>query len=150
LIAITESDVYDTTTQKHLLIPKGSKLLGEYYTRIIPGQRQVLLIFNRIARPNGSSILLGKPLGVDVMSKTAVKGNADNNWAKIRSMATISTILGIGTSIDRDQNNNNQNQYPRSMERAISPTITLSPGHQFNVAVRKNMLITPYYKPKSH
>ena len=61
IIALIRSNLYDTVTGKYLLVPKGSKLLGKYSSRIVTGQRRILLTFNRIIRPDGSSLLLGNP-----------------------------------------------------------------------------------------
>lgn len=165
MIAQVTSNMYDTVTGKHLLIPKGSKLLGSYESRISFGQRRFLLTFERIVRPDGSSILLGKPIGVDDLGQAGAEGNVDNHWARIIGAATIGTIFSVGAGLASDNVNNNNNQFQSYRARAllgggsnlanfgqnfanrsmdIPPTITLPPGYRINVAVKRDMILTPY------
>ena len=167
VVGQTKQDAYDTVTGKYLLIPKGSKVLGEYDTRIAYGAQRILITFNRIIRPNGSSILLGKPMAADYQGQSGIEGNVDNHWWRILGAATLSTILSVGTgaAADRSSNSNNNANYMSSKQGAIlggasgisqtgqsvvnrgldvSPTITLPPGYQFNIIVRKDMVMTPY------
>jgi type IV secretion system protein TrbI len=162
LIAQVTSNMYDTVSGKHLLVPRGSKLLGEYEARISTGQRRALLYFTRIVRPDGSSILLGKPLGVDGAGQSGVEGDVDNHWARVIGASTISTILSAGAGIAGGNTNNYNPTYRQnafsSMGQSVSgtgqnivnrelnvpPTLKVPPGAQFNVAVRRDMILTPY------
>lgn len=165
IIAQVRSDIYDSVKGRALLIPKGSKLLGEYNSRTITGQRRILLVFNRIVRPDGSSILIGRHGGVDMAGKSGVEGDVNNHWAKIIGASTISTILSIGAGIASDRNDQGNIYYQSSTQRGITgatkgitsvgdqltsramkikPTITLPPGHQFNMAVKKDIILTPF------
>ncbi len=169
IIAQVKSDIYDTVTGKYLLIPKGSKLLGEYESQIRSGQRRILMFYTRIVRPDGSSILLSRALGVDALGQSGVEGDVNNHWARILGAATISTILTVGAGIGTDSISNSNNYQQNSMQRAgtsagaaisdvgrnitnrsldIQPTITVPPGYQFNVAVRKDMVLDPYKRKR--
>ena len=55
-IAVVSSDVYDTRSGKHLLIPRGSKILGEYSPYIDGANFRVITIWNRIIFPNENSL----------------------------------------------------------------------------------------------
>ena len=168
-IAQVRSNIYDITG-KHVLIPKGSKLLGAYRGggRIRTGMKRVSLGFNRLVRPNGTSILLGGYLGVDATGKAGIEGDVNNHWARIIGASTISTILNIGAGIASDNTASN-NLYPNSKQKAMSgaasgindvgqqivrknlnipPTISLPPGHQFHVTVKKDMVFNGPYKPR--
>lgn len=164
VVAQVRQSVFDSVKGKYLLIPKGSKLLGEYDSRVSYGQRRVLISFNRVIRPDGSSILLGKPTSSDVQGASGLEGNVDNHWARILGAATISTILSIGAGVIADNNSSNtnyigskqgailgaatgisntgQNMVNRALD--IQPTITLPAGYEFNVIVKKDMVLTPY------
>lgn len=52
LKALVASNVYDTATGKYLLIPQGSRLVGEYNSRIGYGQDGVQVIWNRVIYPD--------------------------------------------------------------------------------------------------
>ena len=47
---VTEN-VYDSVTGRHLLIPQGSRLLGEYDSQVSLGQSRVLLAWTRLILP---------------------------------------------------------------------------------------------------
>ncbi len=167
IVAHVKSNIYDTITGKYLLIPKGSKLIGEYDSRTTSGQRRILIEFGRIIRPDGSSILLGRALGADAIGQSGISGDVNNHWARILGAATISTILTVGAGIGSDSISRN-NYYQNSTQRGIAggsqainnvgqsitnqalsikPTITIPPGKEFNVMVRKDMILTPFNEP---
>lgn len=166
IVAQVRRDLYDTVTGRHLLIPKGSKLLGEYDSRSIGyGQRRIAIWFTRIICPNGTSILLGRPAGVDSLGQAGVEGSVDNHWARIIGAATISTLLSVGTSVWANESSSTTS-YQRttgqnvgagaaqgfsevgnqltSKAMGMAPTISLPVGYQFNVVVKKDMVLAPY------
>ncbi|MGO4832283.1 TrbI/VirB10 family protein, partial [Rhizobiaceae sp. 2RAB30] len=55
--------VYDSPTGSHLLIPQGARLIGQYDSQVAFGQSRVLLVWNRIIMPNGTSIVLERLQG---------------------------------------------------------------------------------------
>lgn len=165
IIAQVRQDVYDTVTGKHLLIPKGSKLLGKYDSRVSYGQRRIMMYYTRIIRPDGTSILLGEPTGADMLGQSGVEGNVDNHWARILGAATISTLLSVGASVWGNQNANTANYQTNTRQNiasgaassfssvgqdltskasGLAPTITLEPGRQFIITVKKDMVLSPY------
>jgi len=165
VVAQVKQNIFDTVTGQHLLIPKGSKVLGEYDTRVAYGDRRVLITFNRIIRPDGSSILLGKPMASDYQGQSGIEGNVDNHWWRILGAATLSTILSVGIGVASDRSTIANANYPSAKQGAIlggaggiaqagqsivsraldvRPTITLPPGYQFNIIVKKDMVLTPY------
>jgi len=165
IVAQVRQDVYDTVTGKHLLLPKGSKLLGEYDSRVSYGQRRILMFYTRIIRPDGTSILLGRPSGADMLGQAGVEGNVDNHWARVLGAATISTLLSVGTTVWANQGVNNLNNQTTGKQNAaagaasefsgvgkeltskainLAPTITLEPGRQFIITVKKDMVLSPY------
>jgi hypothetical protein len=54
---VTEN-VYDSPTGKILLVPQGTRVIGQYDSGVGFGQRRVLLVWNRLIFPNGRSIVL--------------------------------------------------------------------------------------------
>lgn len=168
VVAQSRFNVYDTVTGKYLLIPRGSRIVGEYDARVSYGQRRVLLTFNRIIRPDGSSILIGKPTAADIQGEAGVDGKVDNHWGRILAAATLSTILSVGAGVAADNSGSDNTYYRNSGQGAIlggannisqigtnmtnrafdmQPTITLNPGYQFNIIVRRDMVLSPYPSP---
>lgn len=167
VVAQSRFDVYDTVSGKFLLIPKGSKIIGEYDTKISYGQRRVLIAFNRIIRPDGTSILIGKPTAADLQGQAGMEGEVNNHWGRVLGAATLSTILSVGAGVASDNVGNNT-YYPSASQNAIlgvsnsasqigqniinrelnaQPTITIPAGFQFNIIVRRDMVLTPYQPP---
>lgn len=167
VVAIVRQDVYDSVSGRYLLIPKGSKLLGLYSSQVSYGQQRVLVAFTRIIRPDGSSILLDKYSGADSHGSAGMPGLVDNHWFAILGAATLTTAFAVGAGIASDNqisNNPNQN-YLNSKQSAmlgaangitqvgqgiteralnVQPTITRPAGYEFNIIVKKDMILTPY------
>ena len=168
IVAQVRQDIYDSVTGKYLLIPKGSKLLGEYDSRHVAyGQRRIAMWYTRIIRPDGSSIALGKPAGADRLGQAGVEGNVDNHWAQVIGAATISTILSVGAAVAANRNVNAANNQTTTGQQigqgasqqisnvgnqltsramGVATTITLQPGYQFFITTKKDMVLTPYKK----
>ena len=65
ITAQVTANVYDSPTGQVLLIPQGSRLLGEYDSRVETGQRRLLLAWTRLILPDGRSIVLERQPGTD-------------------------------------------------------------------------------------
>jgi type IV secretory pathway VirB10-like protein len=61
---VTEN-VYDSPTGHILLIPQGTRIIGQFYNNVGFGQSRVLLVWNRLIFPNGRSIVLERQPGAD-------------------------------------------------------------------------------------
>lgn len=167
VVAQSRFNVYDSVKGKYLLIPKGSRIIGEYDAKTAYGQRRVLLTFNRVIRPDGSSILLGKPNAADLQGQSGIEGEVNNHWGKVLAAATLSTVLSVGAGVAADNTGGGTTYYRGAGQNAmlgaasgisqtgsslanrameVQPTITLNPGFQFNIIVRRDMVMTPYQK----
>ena len=52
VIATVTEQVFDTATGRHLLIPQGARLFGQYDSQVAFGQRRVLLVWTRLVLPD--------------------------------------------------------------------------------------------------
>ena len=94
-IAVVSSDVYDTRSGKHLLIPRGSKILGEYTPYIDGANFRVITIWNRIIFPNGDSLNLAQFKGVDLQGYGGMKAQVNTHfWRKLGNVV-MSTLTAI-------------------------------------------------------
>ena len=57
---VTEN-VYDTVSGRYLLIPQGTKIIGKYDSVVAFGQKRALVVWQRLIRPDGSSMSGGAP-----------------------------------------------------------------------------------------
>jgi type IV secretion system protein TrbI len=158
VIASVTENVFDTVTGQQLLIPQGSKLLGQYDSQIAYGQRRVLLVWTRLIRPNGSSIILDRLPGVDTQGYAGLEDKVDWHWDRIFAGAAITTLLGAGSELVAPNNQSTRpgtvvvaareslqdtvNQDGQEMTRRnldIQPTLTERPGLPLRVIVNKDL-----------
>lgn len=97
--AQVSENVYDTVTQTHLLIPQGSIVLGAYNHELIEGQRRVLVVWNRLIFPNGSSMKLGEMDGSDVEGYAGFTGKVNTHFLEVFSRALALSIVSAATGI---------------------------------------------------
>jgi type IV secretory pathway VirB10-like protein len=80
---VTEN-VYDSPTGKMLLIPQGSRLIGQYDAQVSFGQSRALLVWNRLILPNGQSVVLERQPSTDTARLTpGSKTTVDNHWGTV-------------------------------------------------------------------
>ena len=151
--------VYDTPTGKFLLIPQGSRLIGQYDSQVAFGQKRVLLVWNRIMLPDGKSIVLERQQGADAQGFSGLEDEVDYHWWDLAKAAALSTLLGIGTELgssdeesdlvralrrgSQDSINNTGQQLVRR-QLNIQPTLTIRQGFPVRVIVNRDLVFTPY------
>lgn len=154
-------DVYDTVTGNHLLIPKGTTLIGTYDSGITFGQNRALVVWQRLIFPNGKTMLLDNMGGVDLSGYAGFKDRVDNHNLELFKAVILSSILGAGTAIVSDDDNK-ENDWRGEAGRgageqvimignrladkllALQPTITIRPGYRFNIMTHSDLILTPY------
>ena len=162
VIATVTEAVYDSATGRHLLIPQGSRLLGQYDSQVAFGQRRVLLVWTRLVLPDASSIALDRLQGVDPAGYTGLEDDVDWHWKQLLAGATLSTLIGVGAELAAPDRSNGQsqvvvatrgslqdtiNQVGQELTRRnlnVQPTLTIRPGFPVRVIVNKDLVLRPY------
>lgn len=95
--AIVSQDVrgFDGT---RVLIPRGSRLIGEAKGDVQPGQRRVLVTWTRLIRPDGVAIRIGSP-GADSLGGAGLSGQVDTHFAERFGNAVLQSALAIGVNL---------------------------------------------------
>ena len=95
--AITAQDVrsFDGT---RVLIPRGSRLIGEFKAETGPGLRRVLVTWNRLIRPDGVAIRIGSPV-TDAMGGAGVPGRVNTHFLERFGNAVLPSALTIGVNL---------------------------------------------------
>ena len=95
--AITSQDVrsFDGT---RVLIPRGSRLIGEFKADTSAGLRRVLVTWNRLIRPDGVAIRIGSPV-TDAMGGAGVPGRVNTHFWERFSSAVLQSALTIGVNL---------------------------------------------------
>jgi type IV secretion system protein VirB10 len=100
ICTITESIL--STSAKKILIPKGTKAVGEYSGKASESLERVGIIWNRLITPDNIDIALMSP-GTDPLGSAGVPGYVDEKWRMRLGAAVLITlasdILKVGAQI---------------------------------------------------
>jgi len=154
---VTEN-VYDSPTGSLLLIPQGTRIIGQYDAGVTFGQRRVLLVWNRLILPNGLSIVLERQPGADASGYAGLEDGVDYHWWDLMKAAGLSTLLGIGTELAADDDDrlirairdgaqdtiNQAGQQIVQRQLQVAPTLTIRPGFPVRVIVTRDLVLEPY------
>jgi type IV secretion system protein TrbI len=154
---VTEN-IYDSPTGRLLLIPQGTRIVGQYDNNVQFGQRRALLVWNRLIFPNGRSIVLERQPGADTQGYAGLEDGVDYHWWDLAKAAGLSTLLAVGTELavsDEDRlvrairdgaqdtiNDAGQQIVRRQLQ--VAPTLTIRPGFPVRVIVTRDLVLEPY------
>lgn len=157
ITAQVTQNVYDSVSGRHLLIPQGSRIIGEYDSQVSFGQNRVLLAWDRLILPDGRSVQLDRLPGADLSGYSGLQDRVDQHWGGLFKAALVSTLLSVGaeagTSSDDDLvralrqgtsesvGRTGQDLVRRQM--SVQPTLTVRPGSQLRVIVTRDLVLPP-------
>lgn len=75
-----------------VLIPRGSRLVGEYKSGLQTGQTRVQVVWTRLVRPDGVSIDLGSP-GGDEQGRSGLAGDVQRHYGRRYGPASVLSLL---------------------------------------------------------
>ena len=90
--AVVSQDVrsFDGT---RVLVPRSSRLIGQYQSGLQGGQKRAYVIWTRLIRPDGASVNLGSPaIGFD--GTTGLAGTVNNHFFKRFGSAMLLSVIG--------------------------------------------------------
>lgn len=95
---------------RRVLIPAGSRLVGEYKSGIAQGQTRVFVVWTRMLRSDGVSVQLGSN-GTDDLGRAGNAGFVDNHYLeRFGSAVMLSLVGGVSQFLSAyGQNTNNTN-----------------------------------------
>ncbi|MBR7653672.1 TrbI/VirB10 family protein [Brucella oryzae] len=154
---VTES-IYDSPTGRVLLVPQGTRIIGQYDNSVQFGQRRVLLVWNRLIFPNGRSIVLERQPGADSQGYAGLEDGIDYHWWDLAKAAGLSTLLAVGAELAtsdedrliraiRDGSQDTINQAGQQIiqrQLQVAPTLTIRPGFPVRVIVTRDLVLEPY------
>lgn len=157
ITAQVTQNVYDSPTGRILLIPQGSRLIGDYDADVAFGQSRVLLAWNRLILPDGRSITLERQPGADPRGFAGLQDRTNYHWGGVIKAALVSTVLGVGAELGSGDDGNlvralrrgSQDSINRAGEQIVSrelnvrPTLTIRPGFQVRVIVTRDLILSP-------
>lgn len=78
---------------RRVLIPAGSRLVGEYKSGIAQGQTRVFIVWTRLLRSDGVSVQLGSS-GADDLGRAGNAGFVDNHYVERFGAAIMLSLVG--------------------------------------------------------
>ena len=150
--------VYDSPTGRILLVPHGTRLIGEYSNDVGFGQRRVLLVWKRLILPNGRAIVLERQPGADAQGYAGLQDGVDYHWWDLAKAAGLSTLLSVGAELAVDDQDrllrairnggqdtiNDAGQQIIRRQLNVAPTLTIRPGFPVRVIVTRDLVLEPY------
>lgn len=155
---VTEN-VYDSPSGKFLLLPQGARLIGQYDSQVAFGQSRVLLVWNRVVMPDGTSIVLERLPGADAGGYSGLEDDVDYHWGQLFKAALLSTVLSVGSEAGYSGNesdiaralrqgaSNSTSQIGQQIvgrQLNIQPTLIIRPGFPVRVIVNHDLVLKPY------
>ena len=155
-------NIFDSVTGRYLLIPQGTRMLGQYDSRVAYGQERVLIVWTRIILPNGRSISLEGMPGTDLSGYAGLSDQVNNHYLKLATGVLFGSLLGAGAQIAAGpqsalnpsfgelaaqgvaQNTNQAGQEITRKNLNIQPTLEIRPGFRFNIFVTKDVVLEEY------
>ena len=168
IVGQVSRDVYDSRSQRILLIPRGSRLIGTYDNQIAAGQGRLLVAWTRLLLPDGRSMQLpGLPL-TDREGNSGAKGKVDNHWRRVFGNALLLSALSAGLQLSQPSQATvlatpsagqvaagavGQELSTVAMEiikrgMSAAPTITIPAGQAFNVMLNGDIAFDEPFVPR--
>ena len=150
--------IYDSPTGRILLVPQGTRIIGQYDNNVQFGQRRVLLVWNRLILPNGRSIVLERLPGADASGYAGLEDGVDYHWWDLAKAAGLSTLLAVGAELAVNDENrllrairsggqdtiNDAGQQIVRRQLNVAPTLTIRPGFPVRIIVTRDLVFEPY------
>jgi type IV secretion system protein VirB10 len=150
--AVVSRDVrgFDGST---VLIPRGSKLIGQYKSGVAAGQTRAFIVWSRVLTPQGVSIDIGSP-GADRLGRGGLDGETNSHFFRRFGASILLSVLNAGLNAASNNGNGGDNtaiiigspQQASSIasialqrEIDIPTTITVAQGAPIRVFVARDL-----------
>lgn len=80
-----------------VLIPRGSRLIGQYRSAISMGQSRAFVVWSRVTRPDGVSVQIGSP-GTDELGRAGLTGEIDRHFFSRFAGSILLSVLNAGVA----------------------------------------------------
>lgn len=167
--AIVSQNVYSFDGRR-ILIPTGTRLIGEYQSEITRGQTRIFVVWTRMLRDDGVSVRLNS-IGADSLGRAGLTGRVDKKFRERFGAAILLSIVGAGASYltgysseaaagDSDDAQNAEELARETLAQTFSdmanqalgdslripPTISVSQGERIFVFVRQDLDFSAMYE----
>ena len=130
-----------------ILIPRGSRLVGQYKSGLQTGQSRMLIVWTRLLRPDGITIDLGSPT-TDDLGVAGLSGKVDRHLLQRYGSAVLLTAVGGLASVGGSSNTvvigtatqgSSAATAALQTDGKISPTVRVMQGAPIQVFVARDL-----------
>jgi type IV secretory pathway VirB10-like protein len=153
--AVVSRDVAGFDGRK-ILIPRGSRLIGQYKSGLAAGQSRAFVVWQRLIRPDGVSVQLGSP-GTDTLGRAGLTGKVDSHFLKRFGSAMLLSVIdaGLGRLQNRGANvivqsaNDARSVASTALERDINipPTVKVPQGTPIRIFIARDLDFSGFGSP---
>lgn len=156
---LVTNDIYSHDGQ-HVLIPAGTKVLGEARKVEALGQQRLAVSFHRLIMPDGFSVSLDQFRGLDQIGETALRDKVNNHYLQIFGASLAIGVLGgvaeagTGNSFTNSPLDQARAGFGSSLANSsmqildrflnILPTVTIREGSRVKIYLAGDLLLPDY------
>lgn len=160
---LLSTDVYSSDRQ-HLLVPAGSRLLGEAKKVDTFGQTRLAVVFHRLLMPDGYSVSLDQFRGLNQSGDTGLRDQVNNHYLRIFGVSLAIGALGAvaegrtAGSLNASGSDLLRQGFAQSAAQSsaqildkflnVVPTVTIREGHRVKVYLAGDLALPDYNNHK--
>ena len=146
--AVVSRDVrgFDGST---VLIPRGSRLIGQYRAGVAAGQSRAFVVWSRVLTPQGVSVDISSP-GADRLGRSGVEGETNTHFFRRFGNSILLSVLSAGLEassggtatsivIGSQQQASNMASIALQKEIDIPDTVTVAQGTPIRVFIARDL-----------
>lgn len=153
------TDVWSHNRQ-HLLIPRGTRVMGEARKVEALGQSRLAVTFHRLIMPDGFSVSLNKFVGLNQIGETGLKDKVDNHYRQIFGVSiALGAIAGFtarGSTVNSNQSGldswrqgfsqNLSQEATQILDRYLNilPTVVIREGTRVKICITDDLMLPAY------
>jgi len=167
IVGQVSRNVYDSRSQRLLLVPKGAKLIGTYDNQVAAGQDRLLVAWTRLILPDGRSMTLPGLALKDRTGQTGAADKVDHHYSRVFGRAVLLSAIGAGAQLSQPRQGSilaapsagqvaagalGQELSSVALEilrrgMDVAPTITIRQGQPFLVFLNGDLVFDGPYEP---
>jgi type IV secretion system protein VirB10 len=136
-----------------VLIPRGSRLIGQYRSGLAIGESRAFVIWTRLLTPDGVSIELASP-ATDTLGRAGLDGKVNRHFFQRFGSAILLSVIDVGANALIYDNNSSivigstseaqaVAAQALSQQMNIPPTITVKQGTEIRIFLARDLYFPP-------
>lgn len=137
VLGMVTRHVFDAT-QRHVVIPRFSWLLGTYESDVATGQARLVVLWTAVRFPSGETYALPGLRAGDRSGASGLRGSVNNHYGRVFGHAMLSSVLAAGFQLAEADGEDR-----RSARDAAAAATAQQLGQTASEVTRRNLNIKP-------